>query len=64
MDHANLKSLRALDLDSSDNVTEDMMQRFLHVYGPQLNGEGTWERLYISLSIDRYLKVKTTVALQ
>ena len=39
MDHANLKELRAIDFDSSDNLTEEMLQKFLSVYGPQLQGK-------------------------
>ena len=39
MDNGNLKQLRALDLDSSDNLTEEMLQIFLNAYGPQLHGK-------------------------
>ncbi len=38
MDHANLKELRAVDLDSSDNLTEDTLGKFINSYGPQLKG--------------------------
>ena len=39
MDHGNLKELKAIDFDSSDNLTEEMLQKFLTVYGPQLQGK-------------------------
>ena len=39
MEHGNLKELRALDIDASDNLSEEMLQKFLNVYGPQLHGE-------------------------
>jgi hypothetical protein len=38
MDQGNLKELRAIDLDASDNLTEEMLQKFLTIYGPQLHG--------------------------
>ena len=38
MDHGNLKELRSLDLDSSDNLTEETLQHFVQVIGPQLDG--------------------------
>ena len=38
MEHGNLKELRAIDLDSSDNLSEEMLQKFITVYGPQLHG--------------------------
>jgi hypothetical protein len=38
MDHGNLRELIALDVDSSDNLTEEMLHKFLMVYGPQLQG--------------------------
>ena len=31
-------TLRSLDLDSSDNVTEDMLGKFLDRYGGQIEG--------------------------
>ena len=39
MEHGNLKELRAIDLDSSDNLSEEMLQKFITVYGPQLHGQ-------------------------
>ena len=39
MEHGNLKELRAIDLDSSDNLSEEMLQKFITVYGPQLHGK-------------------------
>ena len=33
-------TLRSLDLDSSDNVTEEMLGKFLERYGSQLEGLG------------------------
>jgi len=41
MDHGNLKELIALDLDSSDNLSEDMIGRFISIMGPQLKGNYT-----------------------
>ena len=38
MEHANLKELQALDLDASDNLTEDLLLKFITIYGPQLRG--------------------------
>eukprot|EP00095_Tigriopus_kingsejongensis_P008392 maker-scaffold9_size846264-snap-gene-3.9 protein:Tk08392 transcript:maker-scaffold9_size846264-snap-gene-3.9-mRNA-1 annotation:"f-box lrr-repeat protein 2-like isoformx1" len=38
MENANLKELVALDLDSSDNLTDDAIQVFIDAYGPQLIG--------------------------
>lgn len=37
-DHANLKELIAVDLDASDNLTEEALQKFINAYGPQLKG--------------------------
>ena len=39
MENANLKELIALDLDGSDNLTEDMLFKFISKYGPQLQGK-------------------------
>lgn len=38
MEHANLKELVSLDVDSSDNLTEDVLFQFINTYGPQLQG--------------------------
>lgn len=38
METGNLKELTALDLDSSDNLSEDAIQAFLNAFGPQLVG--------------------------
>ena len=38
MDNANLKELIALDLDGSDNLTEDILFKFISKYGPQMQG--------------------------
>ena len=38
MEMGNLKDLIALDLDGSDNLTEDLLFKFLNKYGPQLQG--------------------------
>ena len=39
MDNANLKELIAVDLDGSDNLSEDMLFKFINKYGPQLEGK-------------------------
>lgn len=39
MDHANLKELISLDVDASDNLTEEMLFNFVNVYGLQLQGK-------------------------
>ena len=39
MENANLKELIALDLDGSDNLTEDMLFKFISKYGPQMQGK-------------------------
>ena len=39
MEHGNLKELISLDVDSSDNLTEDQLFKFIQVYGGQLQGE-------------------------
>ena len=39
MEHGNLKDLIALDVDSSDNLTEDMLFKFIQSYGGQLQGQ-------------------------
>ena len=39
MEHGNLKELISLDVDSSDNLTEDQLFKFSQVYGGQLQGE-------------------------
>ena len=38
MENANLKELVALDLDGSDNLTEDTLFNFISKYGPQMQG--------------------------
>lgn len=38
MEHGNLRELCSLDVDSSDNLTEDMLQKFIQTYGHQLRG--------------------------
>ncbi len=38
MDHGNLKDLSAIDLDSSDNLSEDALGKFVSLFGPQLKG--------------------------
>ena len=39
MENANLKELIAVDLDGSDNLSEDMLFKFINKYGPQLEGK-------------------------
>ena len=39
MEHGNLKELISLDVDSSDNLTDDQLFKFIQVYGGQLQGE-------------------------
>ena len=38
MDHANLKELISLDLDASDNLTEEMIYSFVSSHGLHLQG--------------------------
>ena len=38
MEHGNLKELVAIDLDSSDNLSEDIIYKFISCHGPQLQG--------------------------
>ena len=38
VDNANLKELISLDVDASDNLTEEALFNFINVYGPQLKG--------------------------
>ena len=38
VDNANLKELISIDLDASDNLTEEAVFNFVNVYGPQLQG--------------------------
>ena len=38
MDHANLKELISIDLDASDNLTEETLFTFVNAYGSQLQG--------------------------
>lgn len=37
MEMGNPRSLIALDLDASDNISDDALQKFLQRYGPQLH---------------------------
>ena len=39
MEHGNLKELIALDVDSSDNLTEEMLFKFIQAHGAQLHGK-------------------------
>ena len=39
MDHSNLKELISIDLDASDNLTEEMLFSFVNTYGSQLQGK-------------------------
>jgi hypothetical protein len=39
VDNANLKELISLDVDASDNLTEEALFNFINVYGPQLKGK-------------------------
>ena len=39
MENGNLKELIAIDLDGSDNLTEDVLFKFINKYGPQLQGK-------------------------
>jgi hypothetical protein len=39
MEHGNLKELIALDVDSSDNLTEEGLFKFVQAYGGQLHGK-------------------------
>ena len=50
MENANLKELIALDLDGSDNLTEDMLFKFISKYGPQMQGKF----FYLLKSISEY----------
>ena len=38
MENANLQDLIALDLDGSDNLTEDILFKFISKYGAQMQG--------------------------
>jgi len=38
MEQGNLKNLIALDLDSSDNISDDALYKFLSKFGTQLKG--------------------------
>ena len=42
MEHGNLKELIAIDLDSSDNLSEEIIFKFISIYGPQLQGMLLW----------------------
>ena len=39
MEQGNLKDLIALDVDSSDNLTEEMLFKFIQAHGGQLHGK-------------------------
>ena len=52
MDNANLKELIALDLDGSDNLTEDILFKFISKYGPQMQGSISYV-----LKSDDFLKI-------
>ena len=43
MDHANLKELISLDLDASDNLTEEMIYSFVSSHGLHLQGRHNGE---------------------
>jgi len=38
MESGKMSTLRALDVDSSDNITEDMLNKFIGRYGEQMEG--------------------------
>ena len=44
MEHGNLKELIAIDLDSSDNLSEEIIFKFISIYGPQLQGMLSFEK--------------------
>ena len=43
MDHANLKELISLDLDASDNLTEEMIYSFVSAHGLHLQGRYSFQ---------------------
>ena len=43
MDHANLKELISLDLDASDNLTEEMIYSFVSSHGLHLQGRYSFQ---------------------
>ena len=70
MDHANLKELISVDLDSSDNITEEVLFNFVNTYGPQLQGlglsgmphvtDGLWNSIFSKLKNARILVMGTS----
>ena len=47
VDNANLKELISLDVDASDNLTEEALFNFINVYGPQLKGRQILNNVFI-----------------
>jgi len=70
VDNANLKELISLDVDASDNLTEEALFNFINVYGPQLKGlalsgmphvtDGLWNSIFSKLKQARILVMGTT----
>ena len=70
MDHANLKELISVDLDSSDNITEEVLFNFVNTYGPQLQGlglsgmphvtDGLWNSIFSKLKSAKILVMGTS----
>ena len=46
MDHSNLKELISIDLDASDNLTEEMLFSFVNTYGSQLQGKAIFKTIF------------------
>lgn len=70
MDHANLKDLVSIDLDASDNLTEEAIFNFVNTYGGQLQGlslsgmphvtDGLWNSIFTKLKSAKILVMGTT----
>lgn len=70
MDHANLKELISVDLDSSDNITEEILFNFVNTYGAQLQGlslsgmphvtDGLWNSIFSKLKSAKILVMGTS----
>ena len=51
MDHSNLKELISIDLDASDNLTEEMLFSFVNTYGSQLQGNDNLSKAFLRLTV-------------
>jgi len=70
IEHANLKELISVDLDASDNITEEVLFNFVNTYGPQLQGlalsgmphvtDGLWNSIFSKLKSARILVMGTS----